>query len=60
MSRELRHKRNELCKESVRIRNAMIQDMNFDKKSKLKEKQRDIYKKWEFYNGFIKAQEKIK
>lgn len=60
INKETRQKRSELCRESFRIRKAMSEDVSYEKMMELKRKQNEIYKKWDFYNGFIKAQEKIK
>ena len=58
MKREIRDKRNELLNRSSGLRTAP-----FDKKCKdtdrVREEQRKIYKKWNFYDKLIKASERV-
>lgn len=60
INKETRQKRSELCRESFRIRKAMSEDVSYEKMMELKRKQNEIYKKWDFYDKFIKADEKLK
>ena len=62
----LRSKREELRKTSVILKNASIIvegnniKKNYEKSIKIKEKQDEVYKKWNFYDNFIKATEECK
>lgn len=54
-------KRNELCKSSLKLRCAKFQaDIPREKVKKLIEEQDKIYKKYKFYDNFIKIGGKIK
>lgn len=54
-------KRNELCKKSIKLRCAKFQaDIPREKVTKLIEEQDKIYKKYKFYDNFIKIGGKIK
>ena len=54
-------KRNELCRKSLNLRCAKFQaDIPREKITKLIEEQDKIYKKYKFYDNFIKIGGKIK
>lgn len=56
MKKEIRDKRNEL-----RVRSKMLQELAFDesKKQEIRETQKQVYKRWQFYDKMIKTTEKI-
>lgn len=60
MKREIRDRRNELRETSVRLRKlAWDCDYEEEKNFKIREKQHEQYKRFNFYDGMIKANEKI-
>ena len=56
MSIEIRNKRNELYKKSTKLQSLAI-DKNNKKSYEVRKKHDEVYNKWKFYDGFIKAQE---
>lgn len=61
MKREIRDKRNELREESKRLKElAWNCDFKEVKNFKIREKQDDRFKRFKFYDGMIKANEKVK
>lgn len=61
MKKEIRIKRNELKSNSIRLRElSWEQDLSSDANFKLRKKQDDEYKKFIFYDNFIKANDKVK
>lgn len=60
MKREIRDRRNELRETSVRLRKlAWDCDYEEGKNFKIRENQTDQYKRFNFFDGMIKATEKI-
>lgn len=61
MKREIRDKRNKLRKSSMKLRELTL-DCGFEieKTLELRKKQDDQYKRYEFYDEFIKANEKVR
>ena len=61
MKREVRDKRNKLRKSSMKLRELTL-DCGFgiEKTLQLRKKQDEQYKKYEFYDNLIKANDKIK
>lgn len=59
MKREIRDKRNELLNKSSALRTAHFDAECKDTDRVIKE-QNKLYKKWNFYDKFIKASEKVK
>lgn len=57
MKKEIREKRNELLKESIKLRGVAL-DFDGEKSNGLRKKQDEIYKKWKFYTNMIKEFEK--
>lgn len=64
----LREKRNELLKESLKLRKIYFNEVGADEISKdrffrrmteIRKKQDLIYKRWRFYDKYIKAMEEI-
>ena len=52
--------RGQLVKEGVILRKmAMDKNMKIEKSFEIREQQEKQYKKWQFYDGFIKAKNKI-
>ena len=61
MKKEIRIKRNELKSNSIRLRElSWEQDLPNDASFKLRKKQDDEYKRYIFYDNFIKANDKVK
>lgn len=59
----IRVKRKLLMKESMKLQSMKFEkklEKNDKKKSEIINKQDELYKKFKFYDGFIKAKEKIK
>lgn len=61
MKREIRDRRNELREASKRLRE-LAWDCEYKevKKLEIREKQEDHYKRFNFYDGMIKASEKVR
>lgn len=57
MKKEIRQKRNELLKESVKLRGVAL-DFEGQKSIELRKKQDATYNKWKFYDNIIKQIEK--
>lgn len=53
----IRKRKNQLILESIRLRNLLMEQDDFD--FKLYQEQDRIYKKWIFYDRFIKAMEEV-
>lgn len=61
MKREIREKRNELRKSSMKLRElAWSCDFGKEKNFQFRKNQDDQYKRYEFYDNFLKASEKVK
>jgi len=60
MSKQLRDERYKIYKQSKALQQAAIDEDNKYKSYQIKQRQNEIYKKWQFYDRFIKAQDKIK
>ena len=62
MSREIRDKRHLLMLKSKALRNAKFDEKIKDenKVTKLIKDQEEVYKKWMFFDGYIKADEKVR
>lgn len=60
MSKQLRDERYKIYKQSKALQQAAIDEDNKYKSYQIKQKQNEVYKKWQFYDRFIKAQDKIK
>ena len=58
IKREVREKRNNLCKEGSLLQKESW-NKDYNKAMQLREKQEQIYKQWQFYNNFIKASEEV-
>lgn len=53
--------RSQLVKDGVVLRNmAMDKSTKIEKAFEIREQQEEQYKKWAFYDGFIKAKDKLK
>lgn len=53
--------RSQLVKEGVILRNmAMDKSTKIERAFEIREQQEEQYKKWQFYDGFIKAKDKLK
>ena len=59
-NKKLKDERYKLYRQSTILQEEFMKTDNFIKAMKLKEKQDKAYKKWKFYDNFIKAQEKLK
>lgn len=59
-TKNLRDERYKIYKESKILQQAAIDADNKHRSYQIKQKQNEVYKKWCFYDSFIKAQEKIK
>lgn len=61
MKREIRDKRDKLRKSSMRLRELTLDcDLEMEETLQLRKKQDEQYKKYEFYDNLIKANDKIK
>lgn len=61
MNREIRDKRNELRKTSKRLREiAWNCDFEEEKNLKIRERQEKEYKRYKFFDSFIKANDKVR
>lgn len=63
MKREIRDKRNEYREASVRLRSAAHSwdsYVKFDHSKKIQEEQNERFKRFKFFDGMIKANEKVK
>lgn len=61
MKREIREKRDKLRKSSMKLRELTLDcDFRTEKTLQLRKIQDEQYKKYEFYDNFIKANERIK
>ena len=60
MNKTISHKKNELFKESILLREEAGKIDNFDKSMNVRKKQDDVYKRYQFYTNMIKANDKIK
>ena len=58
MKREIRDKRNELLIKAKVLKDMSFEKNTYEKSRAIQDKQDEVYKKWEFYNNFIKAVEK--
>lgn len=53
--------RSQLVKEGVILRKmAMDKNTKIERAFEIREQQEEQYKKWQFYDGFIKAKDKLK
>lgn len=53
--------RNQLVKDGVILRKmAMDKNTKIERAFEIREQQDEQYKKWQFYDGFIKAKDKLK
>ena len=59
MKKEIREKRKELYIKSIKLR-SLAGDINGKRSYQLRDQQDDVFKRWQFYNGIIKASDKIK
>ena len=61
MKREIREKRDKLRKSSMKLRELTLDcDVRTEKTLQLRKIQDEQYKKYEFYDNFIKANERVK
>lgn len=60
MKNEIRKERNKLLKNSKRLRTLSKCVDNYSKSKQIEKEQEETYKKWLFYDEFIKANDKIK
>lgn len=61
MDKEIRIKRNKLRDGSIRLKElAFYDNLGSDTNFKIREKQEKQYRKYKFYDGFIKAMDKEK
>lgn len=58
MKKEIRDKRKKLLKESLRLRD-LANETPGEKGFEIRDNQNDVYHKWKFYDGIIKADDKI-
>lgn len=58
MNKSIRNKRNELKNISIELRR-LNKETKGNKSSELRYKQTEVYNKWEFYDKFIKATERV-
>ena len=58
MKREIRDKRNEYMLKSKALRSKYL-DSKCKDTDKVMQEQKEIYKKWDFYNNIIRAEERI-
>lgn len=57
----LRERKQELYRESINLRGkSYMFDDNFEMSEKIRKRQTKIYERWKFYDGYLKAKEKIK
>ena len=59
-TKNLRDERYKIYKESKSLQQAALDEDNRKKSYKIKIKQNEVYKKWCYYDNFIKAVEKQK
>ena len=59
-NKKLKEERYKLYKQSTLLQKKCIETDNYIKSMQLRDKQDKAYKKWKFYDEFIKAQEKLK
>ena len=61
MKRDISDKRNELRNKSIALDGLKLdKNLKYETSIKIAGEQNEVYKKWEFYDNFIKANEKIK
>ena len=61
MKRDISDKRNELRNKSIALDGLKLdKNLKYETAIKIAGEQNEVYKKWEFYDNFIKANEKIK
>jgi hypothetical protein len=58
MKKEIRTKRKELLIKSKNLQSVSFEKSTYEKSRAIKDEQDKIYKKWLFYDKFIKATEK--
>ena len=61
MKRDVRDKRKKYLKDSMRLKEltAPCGQENYDQIMKMRKAQKELYEKWRFYDGIIKANEKF-
>lgn len=57
---KLKEERKRLMRESYMLNGLSFDDRGKYMSFKLKQMQTELYKKWKFYDGFIKAKENLK
>ena len=60
ITREIRNKRNELLMESKLLKIKLQDSPTFYQFLKIQKEQNEIYKRWKFYDGVIKAFDKLR
>lgn len=59
MKKEIRTKRKELLIKSKNLQSVSFEKSTYEKSKAIRNKQDEVYKKWLFYDNFIKASEKV-
>lgn len=60
-SYNLYQKKEELCRESILLNESSMNAKNtFERTQKMRKKKDDAYKKYKFYDNFLKAREKVR
>ena len=60
IDKSIRNKREELKKKSTTLQGLYLDVDNFSNYNELRKNQNEAYKKWQFYDNFIKAMENVK
>lgn len=60
IDKSIRNKREELKKKSTTLQGLYLDTENYSNFNELRKNQNETYKKWQFYDNFIKTMEKVK
>ena len=60
INKSIRNKREQLKKKSTTLQSLYLDIKNSSNYNELRKNQNETYKKWKFYDNFIKAMEKVK
>ena len=60
IDKSIRTKREELKNKSTTLQSLYLDIENYSNYNELRKNQNETYKKWQFYDNFIKAMEKVK